>query len=145
MFDSIALRFQKFAPLFLRFGLAAVFLLFGLQKLINPSQTTAEIQLLLNFELVDAAALNFYMGLVEILIAFTFVFGFRVRFFALVSSLMIAMFFISFLSKYGLSINPDLYRDIGLLGASLALFLLGAGPWSIERLLRKKEHESRTK
>lgn len=141
MFDSIALRFQKFAPVFLRLGLAVVFLLFGLQKLINPSQTTAEIQLLLSFELADAAALNFYMGLVEILVAGAFIIGLKVRFFALVSSLLISMLFISFFVKYGLSINPDLYRDIGLLGASGALFLLGAGPWSIESLLRKKEHE----
>jgi len=141
MFDSIALRFQKFAPVFLRFGLAVVFLLFGLQKLINPSQTTAEIQLLLSFELADAAALSFYMGLVEILIALAFIVGFKVRFFALVSSLLVSMLFISFFVKYGFSINPDLYRDIGLLGASGALFLLGAGPWSIESLLRKREHE----
>jgi len=141
MFDSIALRFQKFAPVFLRFGLAVVFLLFGLQKLINPGQATAEIQLLLSFELADTAALNFYMGLIEILVAGAFISGLKVRFFALVSSLLISMFFILFLAKYGFSINPDLYRDMGLLGASLALFLLGAGPWSIESLLRKKEHE----
>jgi len=141
MFDSIALRFQKFAPVFLRFGLAVVFLLFGLQKLINPAQTTAEIQLLLSFELADAAALSFYTGLVEILIAGAFIIGLKVRFFAFVSSLMVSFLFISFLAKYGFSINPDLYRDIGLLGASGALFLLGAGPWSVESLLRKKEHE----
>jgi len=139
MFDSIALRFQKFAPLFLRFGLAAVFLLFGLQKLINPIQTTAEIQLLLSFELADAAALSFYMGLIEILIAVAFVVGFKVRFFALVSSLLVSMLFISFIAKYGFSINPDLYRDIGLLGASIALFLLGAGPWSLDSKLKGKQ------
>ncbi|MCH8741667.1 DoxX family protein [Patescibacteria group bacterium] len=143
MLDSIAFRFQKFAPLLLRFGLATVFLLFGVQKLINPSQTTVEIQLLLNFELADAAALSFYMGLFEILIALAFIVGLKVRFSALVSSLLISIFFISFLVKYGFSISPDLYRDIGLLGASMALFLLGAGPWSIDSLLRKKGYESR--
>jgi len=141
MLDNIALRFQKFAPVFLRFGLAVVFLLFGLQKLINPGQTTAEIQLLLSFELADAAALSFYMGLFEILIAGAFIIGLRVRFFALASSFLVSLLFISFFVKYGSSINPDFYRDIGLLGASGALFLLGAGPWSIESLLRKKEHE----
>ena len=141
MLDSIALRFQKFTPLFLRFGLATVFLLFGVQKLMNPSQTTAEIQLLLSFELADAAAISFYMGLFEILIALAFIIGLKVRFSALIASMLISMLFISFLVKYGFSINPDLYRDIGLLGASLALFFLGAGPWSIDSLLRKKEHE----
>jgi len=130
--NKLIVRYQKFAPLFLRLGLAAVFFLFGLQKLINPSQTTAEIQLLVNFELAEAAALNFYLGLTEILIAFAFFFGFKVRLFSLAASFLLAMFFLSFLVKYGLSINPDLYRDIGLLGASAALFLLGAGPWSLD-------------
>ena len=125
-------RFQKYAPLCLRFGLAAVFFLFGMQKLINPSQTSAEIQLLLNFELADATALNFYLGLTEIIIAAAFVIGLKIRLFALIASVLLVMFFFSFLVKYGLSINPDLYRDIGLLGGAVALFLLGAGPWSFD-------------
>lgn len=125
-------RFQKYAPLCLRFGLAAVFFLFGMQKLINPSQTSAEIQLLLNFELADATALNFYLGLTEIIIAAAFVIGLKIRLFALIASVLLVMFFLSFLVKYGLSINPDLYRDIGLLGGAVALFLLGAGPWSFD-------------
>lgn len=125
-------RFQKYAPLCLRFGLAAVFFLFGMQKLINPSQTSAEIQLLLNFELADATALNFYLGLTEIIIAAAFVIGLKIRLFALIASVLLVMFFLSFLVKYGLSINPDLYRDIGLLGGAIALFLLGAGPWSFD-------------
>lgn len=132
MFQQTALKYQKFAPVFLRFGLGLVFFLFGVQKLSHPSQTTAEIQLLTNFELVDAAALNFYLGLVEIAVAISFFLGFKIKLFALISFLMVALFFLSFLSKYGVSLNPDLYRDIGLAGASIALFLLGAGPISID-------------
>lgn len=137
--EQFALRFQRFAPLFIRLGLAAVFFLFGLQKLTNPGQTTAEIQLLMNFELADAAALNFYMGIAEIFIAASFLAGFRVRVTSLAGALFVFLFFVSFLFKYGISINPDLYRDLGLLGASLALFLLGAGPLSLDE--RKKEKE----
>lgn len=140
MLEQTALKYQKFAPVFLRFGLAFVFVLFGVQKLLHPSQTTAEIQLLTNFELVDAAALNFYLGLIEIAVAASFILGFKVRPFALISFLMVSMFFLSFLTKYGLSINPDLYRDIGLAGASLALFLLGAGPLSVDNSAHKKEN-----
>ena len=69
MFDSFAARYQKFAPVFLRIGLAFVFLLFGIQKLTHPGQATSETQLLTNFELADAAAVNFYLGLVELAIA----------------------------------------------------------------------------
>lgn len=140
MFESFATRYQKFAPLFLRFGLALVFFLFGIQKLSHPGQTTAEVQLLTNFELADAAALNYYLGLVELCVAISFFLGFKVRLFATISFLMVSMFFISFLSKYGASLNPDLYRDVGLVGASIALFLLGAGPLSLDNSLRKKEN-----
>ena len=132
MFEGIALKYQKFAPLFLRIGLALVFVFFAIQKLTKPGQGTAEVQLLLNLELADAAAINYYLGLMELCIAISFIFGFKVRIFALISSVMVVMFFLSFLAKYGISINPDLYRDVGLIGASIALFLLGAGPMSID-------------
>ena len=102
--DKIILSYQKFAPLFLRLGLAIVFFLFGFQKLANPSQATAEIQLLLNFELADAAAINFYLGLVEILTAIAFLAGFKIRIFALIASFLVAMFFLSFF--YISSIDP---------------------------------------
>lgn len=136
MLDSFALRFQKYAPLFLRVGLALVFFLFGLKKILHPAQTTSEIQLLLNFELADAAALSFYTGLVEMLIAFSLLIGIKVRFFSLIAFFMVTLFFLSFLAKYGLSINPDIYRDVGLLGAAIALFLLGAGPASFDNRKR---------
>ena len=113
-------------------GLALVFVLFGIQKLSHPGQTTSEIQLLTNLELVDAAAFNYYLGLAELCVAASFLTGFKVRLSAIISFLMVAMFFLSFLSKYGASLNPDLYRDVGLAGASIALFLLGAGPISFD-------------
>lgn len=122
----------RFAPLIIRIGLAIVFLLFGLQKLSNPSQTTAEIQLLLNWKLSNATALNYYLGLTEIILAVAFLIGFKIRIVTVIASSLLILFLSSFLAKYGLSINPDLYRDIGLLGAAIALFLLGAGPWSAD-------------
>lgn len=138
MFDTFALRYQKYAPLVLRFGLAVVFFLFGLQKLSNPGQTTSEIQLLLNFELADAAAANYYLGIIEMLIAFAFLLGFKVRVLSLIAAILVSLFFASFFFKFGLSINPDIYRDVGLFGGSLALFLLGAGPWSFDNLKDNK-------
>jgi len=139
MFQSFAAKYQNSAPVFLRLGLAVVFLLFGVQKLTSPGQATSETQLITNFELADAAAINFYLGLVEIVIAISFVLGFKVRLFASVSSLLIVTFFLSFLSKYGVSLNPDLYRDIGLIGASISLFLLGSGPFSLDSFFAQKE------
>lgn len=138
MLDKLALRFQKFSPLFLRGGLSSVFFLFGFQKLSNPSQTTAEIQLLLNFGLADAAAMNFYLGLIEITVALALIIGFKVRIFSLLAGTLTLMFLLSFFVKYGTSINPDLYRDLGLFGAASALFLLGAGPLSLDNKFRGK-------
>lgn len=140
MFEETAQKYQRLSPVFLRFGLATVFILFGIQKLSHPSQTTSEVQLLTNFELADAAAINYYLGLVELGIGLSFILGFKVRIFAAVSFLMVAMFFVSFLSKYGFSINPDLYRDVGLAGASIALFLLGSGPLSIDSFFARKDN-----
>lgn len=143
MLDNIALRFQKYAPLVLRIGLAAVFVLFGLKKLMSPSQATAEIQLLMNFGLADAAAMNFYLGLFEIIIATALIIGFKIRVFTVIASAFLFLFFFSFFAKYGFSINPDLYRDLGLLGAAIALFLLGAGPFSIDGRKRAIKHENK--
>lgn len=127
----------NFAPLALRIGLFVVFALFGFQKLYNPSQAASEIQLLLDWSLVNAAPLNYYLGLVEMILAISFLTGFRVKIASAVASFMLILFFSSFLAKYGLSINPGLYRDIGLLGAAVALFLTGAGPWSLDNKLKQ--------
>lgn len=133
MFDSLALRFQPYAPLFLRLGLAAVFLIFGIQKLIHPGQGTAEIELLISISRGDASAMNYYFGLVEVILAAMLTLGFRVRVAALIAAGMEFVIFTSFLLKYGLSLNPDLYRDLGLFGAAVALFLLGAGKWALDK------------
>lgn len=122
------------ALLVLRIGLATVFLLFGYQKLSVPAQTTSEIQLLLNFlGLAAASAINFYLGLTEIIVALALLIGIRARFFGIVAALLTASFLASFLLKFGLSINPDLYRDVGLTAIGLALSLLGAGKYSWDK------------
>ena len=118
------------ALLILRAGLAIVFLLFGYQKLSNPSQTSAEIQLLLNLGIGAVAAINFYLGLTEIIVALALLIGIYARFFGVVAALLTAAFLTSFLLKFGLSINPDLYRDVGLTAIGLALVLLGSGKYS---------------
>lgn len=121
------------ALLILRAGLAVVFLLFGYQKLSNPAQTSAEIQLILNLGISAVAAINFYLGLTEIIVALALLIGIRARFFGGVAALLTASFLASFLLKFGISINPDLYRDVGLTAIGLALAILGAGRWSWDK------------
>jgi len=132
----------QYAPLFIRIGLATVFLLFGLKKLIDPSQTTAEIQLLAQFLTLGAAsAINYYMGLFETLIAIFLFIGYQTRRIAFLAGGMVAFIFASFIIKYR-TLNPDISRDIGLLGGALALLFWGAGPLSLDQ--RKKDKENPT-
>lgn len=128
-----------YAPLALRIGLFTVFALFGLQKLSNPSQSASEIQLLMNWNISNAAAMNYYLGLIEIILAISFIVGFKIKTTSLIASGLLILFFSSFLFKYGLSINPNLYRDMGLLGATFALFLWGAGPLSLDKQTKHLE------
>lgn len=122
------------ALLILRIGLAVVFLLFGYQKLSSPAQTTSEIQILLNFlGLGAASALNFYLGLTEIAVGLGLILGVKVKLLGFLAALLTTMFFASFLVKLGLSINPDIYRDIGLTTAGVTLVILGGGRFAIEK------------
>src|SRR3989344_2063556 len=123
---------KKYAPIFLRLGLAIVFLLFGYQKLSVPEQTRAEIQLLLDVGLGSASAINYYLGLAELLVATGFLFGAYIKYVAPLASILLTGFFISFFWKYGASVDPTLYRDLGLLGGSLSLWFFGAGSWSLD-------------
>lgn len=118
------------ALLVLRIGLAAVFLLFGYQKLSNPLQTAAEIQLVLSLGIGSAAAVNFYLGLLEVIVGLALATGIRTKLFGAVAALLTVSFLASFLVKFGLSINPDLYRDVGLTAIGIALAILGAGRYS---------------
>lgn len=127
-----------YAPLILRIGLAVVFFLFGYQKLSVPEQTRAEIQLLLDIGLGSAAAINYYLGLIELIIAFSFVFGAFTQYLASLAAFLLFGFFSSFLWKYGINIDPTLFRDIGLLGGTLSLWLTGSGAFSFDDWRSKK-------
>ncbi|MEK7198143.1 MAG: DoxX family protein, partial [Patescibacteria group bacterium] len=133
-----------YAPLVLRLGLAVVFFLFGYQKLSVPEQTRAEIQLLLDIGLGSAAAINYYLGLIEIVIAFSFFFGVFIQYLAPLAAFLLLGFFSSFLWKYGLNTDPALFRDIGLLGGALSLWLIGGGILSFDDWRSKKPQVSET-
>lgn len=127
------------ALLVLRVGLAIVFFLFGFHKLSSPSQTTAEIQLIVNLGLGAVSAINYYMGLVEIILALGLVAGIKTKLVGLVSALLTASFLASFLIKFGVSINPDLYRDVGLTAIGIAIALVGGGKWSWDSRKQKNQ------
>lgn len=129
-------KLKDYAPLFLRIGLAATFTLFGWHKLSSPEQSVAEIQLLINSGLGSASAINYYLGLLELIIAFSFWLGWGIRYTGLIATFLIAFIFGSLTTKYGLNFDPLLLRDVGLISAAFTLWILGAGPWSVDE--RKK-------
>lgn len=127
--ENIGARNAKYASLVLRVGLAIVFLLFAYHKLnINTfGQGAAEIELLFNMGIGTASAINFYVGILELAIGIMLLSGWHVRMAGLVAAGMTFFIFLSYLKQQGISLRPDLYRDLGLAAAGLALFLLGKG------------------
>ena len=126
--DSLGKRYTHLAPWVLRFGLAIVFILFGVHKLQAPAQTASEVQYLFNLQLKFATFINFYVGLLEIGVALLLFSGKKIRLAGLLAAGMTFMIFLSFVVKNkGLGVDPNLYRDLGLSGMGLALFFLGKG------------------
>ncbi|MEK7146864.1 MAG: DoxX family protein [Patescibacteria group bacterium] len=136
--DFLNKRALTLAPLFLRIGLGLVFLLFGYQKLSVPSQTTAEVQLLLNIGIGPASAINFYLGLVEFMVAFALFAGVYSATASFLTAFLTIGIFVSLVFKYGINQDPTLNRDVGLIGAALALWLIGPGDWSLDAWLEKR-------
>lgn len=136
---------RPWAPLSLRFGLGLVFLLFAAQKLGNPGQGNAEIQLILSIDPSNRslpALLNYGLGVTELMVAFSFLSGAFIRYTALIATALIMLFFGGLVTKYGLRQDPTLNRDLGLIGGAFALWLLGAGPLSVDEWLEKKNSKS---
>lgn len=115
MFNS-----TKISNLLLRLGLAFVFLWFGIDKFIHPDYWI-NAWLPLWFQGILASFgignLNFIYanGIFEIVIGLGLVFNIFVKFFAA----LIAIFLLNIVFSFGL--NEVIVRDIGLIGAALAL------------------------
>src|SRR3989344_1299094 len=129
--NTVFTKLKPYAPLFIRLGLAAVFLLFGYHKLSEPEQARAEIQLLLDMGLGSAAALNYYVGLFEMIVGISFIVGWGIKYTAPLATLSL-LGILGAILRSGVTIDPNLYRDLGLIGAALSLWLTGAGPLSLD-------------
>jgi len=141
--ENLRKKLLPYASVFLRFGLGLVFLLFAYHKLSIPEQGRVEIQGILSFlNLGAVAAMNYYLGIAELLIAISFFLGWQIRWFAPLAAVLIGGFFASIMLKFGLTNDPNLYRDVGIFGGAIALWLLGAGPLSIDG--RKNSSSTKT-
>ncbi len=140
MLETIRTRFASFAPLFLRFGIGIVFLLFAANKLGEAAQGRQEIIALLGINLETSAALNYALGVTELLVGTSFLLGAYIKYTGILGAFLITSFFSAIVFKYGISQDATLNRDLGLIGSSIALWFLGAGPLSVDAWLAKRKN-----
>lgn len=125
-------KLKPYSHVFLRVGLGVVFLLFGLQKLIFPQQGTSEIQQIFTSDALQwtmslgmASAMNYYIGLAEVILGIFLFAGRMIPYAAPAGALLILGIFASIWFKYGLNAeDKTLLLDAGLIGAALALWAL---------------------
>jgi uncharacterized membrane protein YphA (DoxX/SURF4 family) len=117
MFQSI-----RYSQLALRIGLAAVFVWFGVDKLMHPQYwldawMPQHVQaFVIRLSVTPRDALNL-LGIAEVLIALSLVTGFFIRWFAACA----IVFLLAVSVTHGFS--EVLIRDVGLIGALVALIL----------------------
>lgn len=108
---------MKNPPLiFLRFGLGITFLIFGIGKFMNDIWAKTITSMDFYKFLGGGMWIVYLIGAVEVLIALALILNFRVKLFAAIASLELITILI--LLKFSET------RDIGLLGASLALMFM---------------------
>lgn len=137
--DSGDQTFMRYSLLSLRIGLGLVFLLFAFDKLTNPGGRIAEIMNIWYMEPIfggsfeAAKAFAFVLGMFELIIGTGMILGLFTRTVALGGSVFLFLILVGYWGYADI-----VYRDVGLLGASLALLFAGPGDKSLDSMLSKK-------
>ncbi|MDB5188478.1 MAG: hypothetical protein JWM92_76 [Candidatus Nomurabacteria bacterium] len=118
--NTAAMKLRLYAPAVLRYGLSLVILWFGVQQLINNAQWIAYIpDSIVTLTHVSASTLVTFNGLVEVVLGTLLLFGWQVRWVALLLAL--HLFDIMYTVGYG-EIGV---RDFGLAVATFCIFMYG--------------------
>jgi uncharacterized membrane protein YphA (DoxX/SURF4 family) len=137
-------RLQRYAPLSLRFGLAAVFLIFGLDKFRSEEAQFASwadwvpgwFSVLIGGRVKEFI---YVLGVFEVLGGLAFLTGYVLFWASLLSSVfLLATVLVSTSGPFFGKIDQSTIRDIGLLGATLSLMLSTAST-------RRSTEEDRTR
>lgn len=110
---------MKLASLFLRIGLAFVFLYAAIESLLNPGVWAGFLPVFLT-SMIPAGPLLTGFSVYEILLAGWLLWGARVRYAAILAAITLAG--ITFVN---LAAIDTVFRDVGLIFAALALAALG--------------------
>lgn len=128
---------DQWATIALRVGLGSVFVVFGLWKAMNPVDWILFLPdfvtaLVAGSQSLDGFGVLKLMGFVEAVLGVQLLTGMFTRTTgALCAFLLAGIVFHIGLTQIGL-------RDLGLLGASLALWAGGGGAWSVDRWLERQ-------
>ncbi len=129
-------RHKHYGTLVARIGIAAVFLWFGIDKFVHTINWIGWVPEWMQ-SLIPMSMTNFmYMqGVIEAVIGFLLLIGYKVRFAGLLAVLTLAGVEIAMV---GTGQTEMMLRDAGLLAASLSLFLTGSDCLSIDCLLKRQ-------
>jgi len=123
----------SFAPVVLRFGLAALFLWFGISQVLNPSSWTAWVPAWgNNFLGMNAMTIVFINGWFEVTGGVLLALGLWTRWAALALSLHL------FVISYEIGYNDIGVRDFALAVSALALSLFGSDKYSLDTRAAKQ-------
>ncbi len=120
----------------LRFGIAFVFIWFGVSQLQNQSMWTSYIpENVLSILNTSAVNMVLFNGSMEVVLGLCLFVGFYSRVSALILGIHIAS--ITFIIGF----NPTGIRDFGITVGTLASFLIGPGKFSLDYFLNKNKSQ----
>ena len=126
---------KRYAPLFLRIGMAIIFLWFSFSQLADPEIWMGMIPSYAE-SIAHPLTLVYVNAVFELVFAFLLLLGFKTRF---VSGLLtLHLFHIVTILDYG----PTGARDFALAIASLSIFMNGPDEFCLDKILKKKENSS---
>lgn len=129
-------RYKDYAPVIVRIGISLVFLWFGINQLFDSSSFLGYLpEWSYNNPLIqlNPATLIFFNGSFEAVFGLLLLLGLLVR----LSSLLLALHLLGIAISLGY--NDVFVRDIGLVLATLSVFLNGADRLSLNKKIRIKE------
>ena len=128
------MKFEKYSMFVIRIGLAIVFLLFGIDKFINPELWFGYVP---NFILqLTPLSLNlfiFLLGILEAIIGLFLLLGFLTRITAIIAAILLLG--VIFTVGY----NEITVRDIGLLAMAISLIITKDNILSLDSLIKKRK------
>ena len=126
------INYGKYAPIFLRISLSAVFLWFGYASIFKYELLLGYLpSFTYSIPLISLREILFINGLFEIVFGLALLAGFYTR----VSALLLSLHTLSI--AYSLGYNDIAIRDLGIALATFAVFLNGEDEWCLDRKLKR--------